>query len=473
MKRNNRKYLCAALAGLTLILLTGCGTDTGSASSGAYNAHLTQRGELQNTVTASGTVEGSDAFSITSDLLTKVTKLNVSVGSAVKEGDILCEFDQSDFQRQIDTLTQEMELTNSRMQAEHGAHLRDLSLAQNQKEISLRIAQREIDEAVSKRDYARGRYQQLGARKQELESQIASLNGEIAAAEDASAQMLSLERAEKELATVSADYTQIESSLVSYDNVVVNAEDKYSRIELECDYAIEAAYDAVNADAYQKDTASQLKMDELQNKLKECTVVAPRDGIITSLSVKEGSIPTTDSIMTIADDSSLVINATVYENDILKVFEGQNCEISMIANAGKNYDGKILSVVKIRDDKSTDSAMYSVRISIDNSDDAVIIGMSTQINIITERKSDIIAVPYEAIGSDENGSEYVFVGVKESDGTYTAKRRSVESGMETSYLSEISGDVEAGEKVLFPTEGLADGDKIIIKDVFSADSFGN
>ena len=48
----------------------------------------------------------------------------------------------------------------------------------------------------------------------------------------------------------------------------------------------------------------------------------------------------------------------------------------------------------------------------------------------------------------------MFVGVKESDGTYTAKRRSVESGMETSYLSEISGDVEAGEKVLFPTEGL-------------------
>lgn len=55
------------MAGLTLFLLAGCGNDTGSASAGAYNAYLTQRGELQNTVTASGTVEGSDAFSITSD----------------------------------------------------------------------------------------------------------------------------------------------------------------------------------------------------------------------------------------------------------------------------------------------------------------------------------------------------------------------------------------------------------------------
>ena len=454
MKYKTRAIICAFSASVLIMSNTGCGK--AAADPGMVcNTYITERTELENTVSATGTVEGADAVSITSDLNAKVSKLYVSVGSIVKAGDVLCEFDRSDIQRQIDSLTQEMEIAAKKQESEHEAHLRDLALAQSQKDISLRVAQRSIDEAVSKQSYAYSRYNELAARQQELYNTIASLNQQIASAEDPSALIISRDSAEKNYSTVSEQLSALGGELVAYDNAVANAQDNYNRTSIEADYAIQAANAVLSSDSYPKDLTAQQKLDELNSKLSECTVIAPGSGIVTSLSVKEGSIPTTDSIMTIADDTSLIINATVYETDILRIFEGQSCEISMIANSDKTYSGKILSVIKIRDDKSVDSTVYAVRISIDNVDESVIIGMSTQITIITEKKEDIIAVPYEAVVTGEDGKEYVFVAEEESDGSYTARRKEVTSGMETSYLSEITGDVGTDEMILFPADRLS------------------
>ena len=472
MKYRTKTIICAFLASVLMISGTGCGKS--DVQPGIQcNSYITEETDLENTVSATGTVEGSDALSITSSLNARVSKLCVSVGSTVKAGDVLCEFDTSDIQRQIDSLTQEMEIAAKKQDSEHEAHLRDLSLAQNQKDISLRIAQRAIDEAVSKQSYAYSRYNELAAKQQELYNTIASLNQQISSSADPSALIMARDSAEKSYATVSEQLSQLGGELVGYDNAVANAQDNYNRTAIEADHAIQAANTVVNSDSYLKDLSVQQKLDELRSRLSECTVVAPESGIVTSLSVKEGSIPTTDSIMTIADDSSLVINATVYETDILKIFEGQNCEISMIANNDKVYSGKILSVIKIRDDKSVDSTVYSVRISIDNVDESVIIGMSTQITIITEKKEGIIAVPYEAVVNGEDGREYVFVGEENADGSFTAVRREITSGMETSYLTEITGDIGPDEKILFPAERLSDGDVVSIGDYYSSDNYNN
>lgn len=472
----NRKNIIAAAAEALLFYVpcTGCGNDSGARTDLAVcNSYITEKQSLKNIVNASGTVEGSESFSVTSDLNMKVSKIYVSVGSVVNEGDILCEFDSSELRKQLDALNYEISVTSKKYQNEHSAHLMDLELAKENKDIELRIAQRNIDEAVARKDYIHARYDELGSRKNELANTLESYKQQMAGSPETDGLTALYSSTELEYRNVCEEYDKIASSLIEYDNDVANARDNYRRTELECDNKIKKAQYAVDSDSGLQETESKNKVEMLEKKISQCTVTAPKDGIVTSLFVKEGSIANTDSLMTISDDRSLVINATVYEMDILKIFEGQSCEISVIANSEKTYSGKIESVIKIRDDMSQDSTVYSVRISIDNVDDSVIIGMSTQINIITEKRDDVIAVPYDAVFTDSDGKEYVFVGVRSDDGVYIAKKRSVKSGMETSYLSEINGEISEDENVLFPVTGLYDGKNVSIKDTFTSDTYGN
>lgn len=471
MKYKNKRIICLAMVFVCIFSCLGCEKNKDSGGAVICNTYLTKEMKLENIVTAAGMVEGSDSVSITSNLNAKVTKLNVDVGSIVKSGDILCEFDRTEFQRQLDTLNLEMDLTSKKSKSEHDTNVRNLTYAENQKDISLRIAQREIDENISKCEAAYRRYDLLTEKQRDLYNKIAELDKKISEAEDPATFVSLRDYVDVEYNTVSTELEQLNSSLIEYENAVANAQDNYNRIVIECDHAIQVANDIVNAYAFQVDTENKLKLEALEKKIGECTVVAPRDGIITSLSVKEGSLPTNESIMTIANNSSLAINATVYETDIFKIIEGQKCEISILANNEKVYTGNIIKVAKIPNDMVEDSSAYSVKISINNPDEFVIIGMNVQISIITEIKEKTIAVPYEAIGSDEEGNTYVFVGDKNSDGSYTLSKRNISTGIETSYLSEIYGDINSDEYIMFPAMDLSDGDKVKVKDTYSSDDF--
>lgn len=463
--------LSAFCISAAVLPLYSCG-ETSAAGASVCSAYLTGEQTLCNYVIASGIVEGSDVISITSDLSAKVTKLYVNVGSSVKAGDILCEFDRTALQQEYDALQKEMENAEKERQALHQTHERALTLAENKKVTALNIAQRAIEEAEIQRDYAYERYNNMAVQIRDYESDRQSLEEQIAADPENTALQSAWQSLMSRLQSLQSDYAALEEKLISYDHAVANAGDKYRAAELDADAEIERAKDALRAESFEDDSAAESKCSKLLEKLAACTVTAPKDGLITSLAVKEGSIPSTDSIMTIADENALIINATVYESDILKIFEGQDCEITTTANSEKTYAGKILSVVKIRSEQSGESAVYSVRIGISDLDDSIFIGMSTQINIITEKLENTLAVPYDALGT-ENGRHFVYVAEGSEEAGYTVKKVYVESGMESGYLTAVSGDLSAGDQVLFPIKGLSENEPVHIKDVFSSDDYGN
>ena len=67
-------------------------------------------------------------------------------------------------------------------------------------------------------------------------------------------------------------------------------------------------------------------MRELQESIDKCTVKAPTDGIITALSVAEGSVPTAEAIMTIED-----VKVIIHGDDIKGEFSDERLKIN---NAG-------------------------------------------------------------------------------------------------------------------------------------------
>ena len=75
-------------------------------------------------------------------------------------------------------------------------------------------------------------------------------------------------------------------------------------------------------------------------------------------------------------------------------------------------------------------------------DSGLLIGLSAKVEIILSQVTDVYAVPCDAVGTDENGGSVVYA---RSGGETEFTAIPVETGMETDYYIEISG------------EGLSDG----------------
>ncbi|MFQ9681195.1 MAG: hypothetical protein ACLRZH_14910 [Ruthenibacterium lactatiformans] len=80
--------------------------------------------------------------------------------------------------------------------------------------------------------------------------------------------------------------------------------------------------------------------------------------------------------------------------------------------------------------------------TVTGKDSGLLIGLSAKVEIILSQVTDVYAVPYDAVGTDENGGSVVYA---RSGGETEFTAIPVETGMETDYYIEISG------------EGLSDG----------------
>ena len=111
MEHKKKKKKGIVIAVIIIVLLAGIGAGVTSCmrsvSSSLENmANSTietvevERRDISNDINVSGTVESESLIKVTSTVTAKVKTLNVEVGSEVKQGDVLCEFDSSDFQQQ-------------------------------------------------------------------------------------------------------------------------------------------------------------------------------------------------------------------------------------------------------------------------------------------------------------------------------------------------------------------------------------
>lgn len=62
-----------------------------------------KKGSLENSISATGTVESAETSNVTSNLNYTVKSISVAVGDIVKKGDIICQLDTEDIEKQIKT----------------------------------------------------------------------------------------------------------------------------------------------------------------------------------------------------------------------------------------------------------------------------------------------------------------------------------------------------------------------------------
>jgi cobalt-zinc-cadmium efflux system membrane fusion protein len=171
------------------------------------------------------------------------------------------------------------------------------------------------------------------------------------------------------------------------------------------------------------------------------TVTAPVGGSITTLAVTPGTIinDPTQSIMTIADLSTVWVTAMVPEKDVAAISKNQDADVSLDAYPGRVLHGKVLFVSDVIE---PDSRRNKVRIAFANADHALKPNMFATVTLLGAPRSRVV-LPSSALLMN-NDRTSVFVAVA----PWTFERRTVDLDLDEGTSVAIRSGVNAGDQVV-------------------------
>jgi HlyD family secretion protein len=219
--------------------------------------------------------------------------------------------------------------------------------------------------------------------------------------------------------------------------------------------------------------------------------VAPFDGIVTNLPVREGEtvVPgiqdTNGSVlMTLADVSVITAEVKVDETDIVNVAIGQSADVSVDALPGKIFKGHVTLVgdqallrsTGVATSQSTsgqeEAKDFKVVVTLDNPAEELRPGLSTTAKITTAQKNDVVTIPIQALalrapddGTKKGGNavqaataansaqkqvQGVFV-VRDDKGKLRVHFIPVTTGITGTTDIEITGGLQPGDEIVTGT----------------------
>ncbi len=221
------------------------------------------------------------------------------------------------------------------------------------------------------------------------------------------------------------------------------AEDEYTTAKLDYDKWVEQ---------------NQL-IEDIETEGTIAKVVATASGTVIQKMVEEGEMVRSDIgsysegtvVVKLADLTNMIVSSSINEVDISKIHKDQDVTIQVDAFPYKSYEGKITKIAATAVE-SNNVKVFDIEISILNSDEHLKPGMTANITIIGETRSDILTIPIRAIFNDEDGNDIVY---KVENDTISANVM-VKTGINDFQKVEIISGLEEGDQISLsapPTNG--------------------
>lgn len=259
----------------------------------------------------------------------------------------------------------------------------------------------------------------------------------------------------------------VDEALESYDLAVKNAELNLAQLKTAAD----------KEKLLSNNDSQVIALELLKDKLAKAVVTAPCDGTVTAVYTSEGAY--TEGVLFIIEDTdNLKLTVSVKEYLVGELNEGAEVTVKCSALDDREFEGVISKIaptaVKGADGKSSGTAEYEAEVIIRGTKDSgLLIGMNAKLTAVTESVENVLAVSYDCVGEDEDGSEYVYEAVKNDDDTYTAKKIYVETGFESDAKVEITSDeLYDGMLILQSADELTEGQLVSLLD-FDTGSAGD
>jgi HlyD family secretion protein len=179
-------------------------------------------------------------------------------------------------------------------------------------------------------------------------------------------------------------------------------------------------------------------------ELEKTTLIAPFDGVVTAVNVREEELtPATVPAVVLEDMSELQIVVDVDEIDVARIDEGQEVTIGVDALPGEVVSGHVERIAPAASQMSG-VVVYQVTIVLDKTDLPLRVGMSATAEITTRRLEEVLLVPNWAIRIDR-GTGRTFVNLLRAD---TVEEVEIEVGVRGRDVSEASLGLENGDVVV-------------------------
>ncbi|MGX2956478.1 efflux RND transporter periplasmic adaptor subunit [Ursidibacter arcticus] len=286
--------------------------------------------------------------------------------------------------------------------------------------------------------------------------------GDVIAEIDSKNQLNSLNTAQAELSSYQA---QLKAKKVSYD-VAHSAYQRLASLYDKKSTSLDELNTRKNTLALAEAEIEQIKaaikqaeinVDNAKTNVAYTKIVAPIHGTIISIPVSEGQTvnanQTTPTIVQIADLSKVLVKPEISEGDITKVKAGMAVEFSTLSDPDTKYQGVINSVdpamTTLTDNQyaenvsDTQAVYYYANIVMDNPENKLRIGMTTQNTITIESLENVLVVPTMTLKKQQNK---VFVKVLTANNQ--TEQREVTIGLNDDVNTQILSGLSAGEKVI-------------------------
>ncbi len=174
-----------------------------------------------------------------------------------------------------------------------------------------------------------------------------------------------------------------------------------SKQELE---QVEASYELATSQVEQARAALLSREDELS----KTRLVAPKYGIVTSLTKEEGEMAlggmfNPGVLMTIADLSFMEVLVDVNENDVVTINVGDTTEIEIDAFPDTLFYGVVSEIAHTAQNLNMGSQQqvtnFKVKVKILDPPKRIRPGMSSTVNIISETIKNTISIPIQSLTS--------------------------------------------------------------------------
>ncbi|MBD1396132.1 efflux RND transporter periplasmic adaptor subunit [Pontibacter sp. JH31] len=317
------------------------------------------------------------------------------------------------------------------------------------------------------------------------------------------------------LAQSKANFVQVEQNFkrnkALFDQKVIS-EAEYQQIKSSYEAGkqeIESLVQSVRAAEFSVQNALASLKDAREN-LNKTTIYAPVSGTVSKLNVEQGERVVGTSqmagteIMRIANLNNMEVRVNVNENDIVRVALGDSVivEVDSYTSKDEKFKGVVTSIANTAKDAASLEAVteFEVRIRLLNESYSHLAnkntrpfrpGMTASVDIITDRKNNVLSVPLSAVttrsnkpestegdnGTDEQAEEAaqpVVAGPVEEvvfvyDANNTVKTVKVKTGISDFDNIEILSGLEEGQKVVSGpfravSKTLKDGAKVAVKD---------
>lgn len=373
------------------------GNDSGTPQ---YMTARIERGNLRNTVTATGALQAVTTVQVGSQASGTIAALYADFNSVVKKGQVIAQLDPSTAKAQVEQARANLEQARASLANARAAVVNSRAGVSDAQARSL-AARSTVQNNQAGVSGAQANVAVLKAQQDDamslLKQQESLLKAGVIAQRDYDVAVTTYKTAEARYKQAVAQLDQAKLAEQSASSAGI----AQSQAAIEQSQAQVAQSQAQVQQATAQVQQAQAALNVAEVNLSHTTITSPIDGVVVSRDVNVGqtvaaslSAPT---LFTIANDlTQMQVIANIDQADIGLVENAKSVRFSVDAFPGKEFDGKIAEM-RLNPVNVQNVVTYNVVINVENPEQKLKPGMTANLTITIDERNDVLKVPNAAL----------------------------------------------------------------------------